>query len=181
MKYKSLIFIFSTAVILSACGGNSSNVDVISATTLDCPSGSVITGVTVRLGNIIDNLALRCAPINQGYPDNTTDGNNVGGTGGTLQAAFTCPVGSAVTTISGFNGLIANPNNLGAVRVTCSDTNHTQSPNYYSNSSPGKTAYTYTCPAGQVASSLRMNVVTNGSLRYAGYIDSVVCAVLPPV
>jgi len=179
MNFIKLIAASIFLLILSACGASNPAPSVnISAARLDCPTGSVVTGVNVRIGEIIDNLGIRCAPMNYGYPDTTTDGPSVGGTGGNSQAPFTCPAGSAVNSIGGYNGRNAWPDELDRVQVQCNDRSMTQSPYYLNNDAAGTTPFVFSCPQGQVATGLGLNLVGNGSPSYAGFMTGISCVVL---
>ncbi len=115
----------TTGVLLPARGADSTGVHW----TVLCPTNQFVVGLAARAGNLLDQLALQCAPMtlvatDTGWAGRTGAvmvGDAVGGTGGVPLTAL-CPDGQ-VATVSDTQVVAAsgtNPAVLGAIGVECS-------------------------------------------------------------
>jgi hypothetical protein len=178
--FASLIAGCASLVILGCGGGSDEPPDVVTSTSLTCPSGQVATGISVRQGEIIDRLAVRCAERNESMILTSTSAEraSVGGTGGILQDPFTCSEGKGITKIAGYNARSSWADMLASVRVTCATDE--LSPNFSSGS--GDLAYSFQCDAiNKVATGFQLNLVGRGGNYYAGFVTGITCVELYPL
>lgn len=178
-SYLVLIVVF----LISGCGGGEDETYnppvIVTPTSLNCPSGQVAKGITVRLGEIVDKLTLNCAVLSYGYPSETgTDAESVGGSGGSLKEAFSCPSAYGIRSVSGYNGRTSWAQHLASIQVTCSDeAGLEKSPNYMT--ATGNSQYSFSCGNNQFATGFDLNLVTSGSNSYVGFITGIKCSDIP--
>jgi len=101
-----IVQISGTTVTVSAGGSLPTRGKLgTSAWTSDCPANQVVVGFSGRSGLLVDQLALRCAPLvaaaaTSGSPLTVGTGASltaIGGTGGSAFAAVSCPTGEVAT------------------------------------------------------------------------------------